>query len=620
MQPYSKYEKLEPLGRGPTATVYRGRHSGLGIEVAIKELHQNLSPAARRRIFKGVDVWAKLSHDHLISIRDVDPASGWIITDLMQGSLARLVSSGPMEPERGRDILLECLSALDYIHTEKRCLHGNIKPSNLLYDAQMRVRLSDGHGIRIDDPGEMPAPTGSCKYLAPEMLGESSVAISPRADLYCLGFTMLEMLIGPRFNSLFKGVGEDAQNSEMAWLRWHSSPNQQAPRTCDEVSNVPYELGIVIDRLLCKDVVQRYQSARDALEDLRGQTSRAAAPSMRVSDSQPLGPAPRETAADSSAPPQPVGVRPSAPVSTPDAIPQRPNTSVVLRIASGPRAGEMLGLDCHEFSVGPTEQCQVHFDPEQYPGVTGRSLVLRREAESWRIKQEGRGGLIVNRQPVEQTASIRSGDLVRMSAWGPDFQFIIQEPNEESLAKIAAAFLPAGSGADSSSSARPLPTPQAAAPAMAPPSAPAPPASSAPAAPVPPLGPTGTVPELSGFPGQFAPQPPKPAPSTSSAPSPAQDGTVTAPAQPTDGVKAGGEFSLKKLLDYSQWDKKTTNWVIAIVGSIIALVIVFLVPVKKGPDQPEHVAPESQQETTSDGAESSPSFDGEKPPPLQDSH
>ncbi len=44
-----RYEVLQRLGEGATATVYRGRHLGMGREVAIKVLHPHLGVVTRYR-------------------------------------------------------------------------------------------------------------------------------------------------------------------------------------------------------------------------------------------------------------------------------------------------------------------------------------------------------------------------------------------------------------------------------------------------------------------------------------------------------------------------------------------------------------------------------------------
>ena len=233
----SKYEIVERLGAGPRATLYRGRQTTLGVAVAIKELYPSLTPAARQRLFAAVDRWVQSAHENLLLVRDADSARGWIITDLMQGSFAGQLALKPVAPGRVQEVLVQCLTALDYLHVQRSSLHANLKPANILYDPQGRIRLSDGYCVPLGPGMELPAPTPGCnKYLAPETLSEGTADIGPAADLYCLGFTMLELLIGPQFDSLFRGVTDDPKEVDRAWLRWHLSPAEAAPRVCDHVA------------------------------------------------------------------------------------------------------------------------------------------------------------------------------------------------------------------------------------------------------------------------------------------------------------------------------------------------------------------------------------------------
>jgi len=583
-----KYRKLEIIGQGPSATVYAAEHVDLGAAVAIKELHQDLRQNVKRRdrFFKEADLWAALSHDHLVAVRDVDRSRGWIVMDRMQGSLAAEMAAGdaqPFDATRVRDVLRQCLQFLDYLHTDRRTLHGNVKPGNILFDSRQRVRLNDGHGIRIDRPGELPRPTGSYKYLAPEMLAQSFGDVGPGTDLYCLGFVMLELLLGTRFNTLFKGAGEDALDPEMGWLRWHSSPGESAPLTSDVADGVPHDLGVVIDSLLCKDLVQRYGRAADALEDLQPHSEPQHEPAGPVVVPQPMSPtsaAPDPAAPDPAAMAPPSDVAESSPTPSSAASPApmpspatpRPNTPVVLRVASGPRAGEMVGLDGDQVVVGFGPACQLGFDPEQYPAVVGRQWLIRREAAGWTLHRRSGGPSILNGELVSQEALIRSGDLVRLSARGPDFQFILQNPNEESLASIAARFAEADPTATPSGMAASVvpasaaPQPQGSVPPEA--AAPAPPS----AAPAPPT-PTATSNTSSAVPPSSA----APAPVAETAPSAA----AAAPSPPgivADKGLAPPTSSWRKLFDTSSWDKKTTNWIIIAAAVIVLALVVLFVP------------------------------------------
>ena len=106
---------------------------------------------------------------------------------------------------------------------------------------------------------------GNPKHLAPELLRPEFGEFGPALDFYSLGFTALELLFGPRFDSLFPGTGEGAIDADIAWMRWHSS-DDQLPPSKDLGLEIPDDISTVIDRLLVKQVDQRPKSANEIMQ------------------------------------------------------------------------------------------------------------------------------------------------------------------------------------------------------------------------------------------------------------------------------------------------------------------------------------------------------------------
>lgn len=104
---------------------------------------------------------------------------------------------------------------------------------------------------------------------------------------------------------------------------------------------------------------------------------------------------------------------------------ERPSTGIVLTIASGPRAGEMIGTDENEFFMGYHPDCLVRFSPLQYPHANAR-ILFRRSREGWCISLVSGDSTFINQQQLDGKLVLRSGDIVRLSALGPDIQFTMQ--------------------------------------------------------------------------------------------------------------------------------------------------------------------------------------------------
>jgi tetratricopeptide (TPR) repeat protein/serine/threonine protein kinase len=188
-----------------------------------------------------------------------------------EGNLATLIAQGPLPPDLVRSVVRQVLAALTRLHQNNR-IHGGVRPANIHMDAQGNVKLSEPsaslpereHGsASVPDRASSPA-----KYLAPELLKPEFGAVGPALDLYCLGFTALELLKGPAFDALFPGVGPDDIDVEIAWTRWHSSPHETLPSAGRLIPDLPKDLADLLDRLLKKNVADRYPSARAAMSDL----------------------------------------------------------------------------------------------------------------------------------------------------------------------------------------------------------------------------------------------------------------------------------------------------------------------------------------------------------------
>ena len=266
MNPHPSYELFEELGRGENTVVYRAYDRSLFRDVAIKELDESSrrDPRRRERFLREAQFLAQFEHDNVLRVYSVDPERGWIIMELMKGTLASIIEAGPSDPDLVRSVLKQTLEALAFLH-EKNKVHGTVRPTNLLINDAGRVKLSEFEQTAAG--GEMRAPKGSKKYLAPELIRPEFGDFGPPLDLYCLGFTTLELLKGPQFESLFPGTGKGAIDADMAWLRWHSSPDELAS-TKKLVKGIPDDLAHVLDRMLKKRVVDRAQTAQEVLSEL----------------------------------------------------------------------------------------------------------------------------------------------------------------------------------------------------------------------------------------------------------------------------------------------------------------------------------------------------------------
>src|SRR5262249_23301946 len=168
---------------------------------------------------------------------------------------------GPLSVGPRLEIGRELMRALQSVH-DQGLLHGDVKPANVILGEGSppgRVTLIDFGFARYArlELSTHDLPLGTLAYLSPEQAGLIHTEVAERSDLSPAGILLFECLAGrPPF--VGPTVGEV--------LRQHLSapcPDLRALRR-----GVPGALDEVIQRLLCKDPRDRYQSAPGVLADL----------------------------------------------------------------------------------------------------------------------------------------------------------------------------------------------------------------------------------------------------------------------------------------------------------------------------------------------------------------
>jgi len=99
--------------------------------------------------------------------------------------------------------------------------------------------------------------------------------------------------------------------------------------------------------------------------------------------------------------------------------------AVEISILSGARQGQRFSLEATRFRAGPDPGCEVFFDPSLDSPARDRSVSLCLMEDGWYIQSTGPGEVFVNQSPVVGLTRIRSGSIVRMSEYGPEFEFSI---------------------------------------------------------------------------------------------------------------------------------------------------------------------------------------------------
>ena len=145
-------------------------------KVAIKKIHNCFGQATEaKRILRELRILRHLSHDNIISIRDVlAPTSEssfsdlWVVFDFVDLDLRKLIaSSQTITVAHVQWICHQMLSALLYLHSA-HVLHRDLKPANVLLSGTCDVKICDFGLSRVVNEEDWRAQE---RTLAPAALG-----------------------------------------------------------------------------------------------------------------------------------------------------------------------------------------------------------------------------------------------------------------------------------------------------------------------------------------------------------------------------------------------------------------------------------------------------------------
>ncbi|MBI4860999.1 MAG: serine/threonine protein kinase [Candidatus Riflebacteria bacterium] len=264
----SKYRLLARLGGGGMATVYRGRHTQLDIQVAIKiqTKKADFEEASLERFHFEAKAAAMVQHPNVVRVHDFGTQGDfwWMASELVEGrSLADILDrestfSTQKTLKASRDIAL----GLRAIH-DAGIVHRDIKPENVLVGADEVYKISDLGLAKAAGRGfltESGVVLGTPAYMAPEQILDKEVG--PRADLYALGTMMYRMVSG---KLPFEGPTEFGLIDQKIRA---DHPPIQVSQLAPEIKK---PLARLIDSLLARDQEVRPETAQhvvDAIEEL----------------------------------------------------------------------------------------------------------------------------------------------------------------------------------------------------------------------------------------------------------------------------------------------------------------------------------------------------------------
>lgn len=216
------YKIEKTLGQGSFGITYLAEHTSLAKKVAIKEFFMkelnsrgkdgsitgmsdgSLSHNYGQKFKKEAINLSQLEHPNIVRVTDSFEENGtyYYVMDYIEGcNLNDYLKQHTLTPDEAKSIITDVAKALKYMHEEKKVLHLDLKPGNIMR------RSSDGHIFIIDfglskhfaGNGQPETSTtiglGTAGYAPVEQSNQArNGEFCPTIDVYALGATFYKLL------------------------------------------------------------------------------------------------------------------------------------------------------------------------------------------------------------------------------------------------------------------------------------------------------------------------------------------------------------------------------------------------------------------------------------------
>ncbi|MBL7965650.1 MAG: protein kinase [Prolixibacteraceae bacterium] len=186
----NRYRFIRPLGFGGFGQVFLAEEEKSHHLVAIKQLH-NKQKNRQDAIVHEMQIIARFNHPNIAAYKHyfIQDDLLYIVMEYCSlGSLRNMMKDKKTTSTfiwKWMDTLTQ---TLQFVH-EKKIIHHDIKPDNILFSEDRIIKISD-FGVANTD-------TGTTSYMSPEALSwDSDTTNDERIDIYALGVTLLELLTG----------------------------------------------------------------------------------------------------------------------------------------------------------------------------------------------------------------------------------------------------------------------------------------------------------------------------------------------------------------------------------------------------------------------------------------
>ena len=254
-----RYSIERELGSGAMALVFLAHDLKHDRDVAVKVLKPDIASAiGPERFHREIEVVARLTHPHILSLHDSGEAAGllYFVMPYVEGQSVReaLQRDGRLPVAEATRIAREMADALEFAHRHG-VIHRDVKPANIMLTSGHALladfgiaRLVEGADTTLTGTG---ITVGTPAYMSPEQVSGDE-PLDGRSDIYSLGCVLFEMLAG-------KPPFEDVSRRAVLVHHMVDSP----PDIRLQCPEIPLELVGILRTTLEKNPDKRFASAAE---------------------------------------------------------------------------------------------------------------------------------------------------------------------------------------------------------------------------------------------------------------------------------------------------------------------------------------------------------------------
>ena len=274
------FEIDRKVGEGSMGEIYLAfseEHDRL-VQIKILPAHMTDDTEKVERFLQEIKITSTLAHPNLLSVIEAGEDNGryYLATDYEEGISYHdyIGRYGPLHEKDALNFLCQIAEVLNYAWKEKKLLHREIKPENILIKEDTKDAKLTDFGVAKPMSDEalnltgMGFTIGTPDYMSPEQV-RGDEDLDSRSDMYALGLVLYE--------SLAKQKAFESDNVMALMNKQMVEAHKPITKLNSKVSKNCAEL---IDRLLCKNRDGRFESWDELIQAFRKVADGEAVPSL----------------------------------------------------------------------------------------------------------------------------------------------------------------------------------------------------------------------------------------------------------------------------------------------------------------------------------------------------